>query len=280
MAGNITTVDTVHSGISKVERYGWKVVDDEGKPQKISKTLLLVDSEYQRQTTEAKVARIAKEWSWIACGVLIVADRDGKYYVVDGWHRKSAADRRSDIDELNCLVFKTEDVADEALAFYRIQKNRKAMSAVDSFRAQLAYGDKTAMKIERLAARAGREIKDSESGKAIKGVSAIASCLKTDADALERLWPLMTELFAGQKWQVHIMLALHYIERNLDDATLTKSKWKNRILGIGTKGLSEAIRAAMVFYKKGGAKVGAEGVRQALNKGLHQKNKLMLSFDE
>jgi len=40
----------------------------------------------------------------------VVALRDdNKWFVVDGQHRKLAADQRSDIRELPCLVFETNE---------------------------------------------------------------------------------------------------------------------------------------------------------------------------
>ena len=79
----------------KIERYDWKLLDQPGELRMLNKKVLRVDEQYQREATEPKVKEIARAWSWLACGALLVAERDGVYFVFDGQHRALAALRRS-----------------------------------------------------------------------------------------------------------------------------------------------------------------------------------------
>jgi len=88
-------------GKSKIERYGWTVQDGQGELRLISKHDLAVDyASYQRIANNAKTLVLARDWSWIACGALIVASRGGALHVVDGGHRLVAAMKRDDITML------------------------------------------------------------------------------------------------------------------------------------------------------------------------------------
>lgn len=62
--------------VTKVEAFGWKMIDAPGRFEMIDKVLLRVDHSYQRDTINNKrVNEIASEWSWVSCGTLTVACR-------------------------------------------------------------------------------------------------------------------------------------------------------------------------------------------------------------
>jgi len=82
-----TTFGNQSKTLTKVDRYGWTIKDQPGFMKEINKSLLNVDMQYQRHANKSKVLTISSEWSWIACGVVVVAFRDGKYWVMDGQHR-------------------------------------------------------------------------------------------------------------------------------------------------------------------------------------------------
>lgn len=104
-------------GLDKVQRYGWTMQDKQGEQRQINKNLLLVNDDYQRTASASKILEIASEWSWIGCGVIIVAKRDGSYWVIDGQHRVLAAKRRSDIKEMPCLVLMSKTFVMKHLDF-------------------------------------------------------------------------------------------------------------------------------------------------------------------
>jgi hypothetical protein len=95
-------------GQSKVDRYGWKLIDRPGVYENIDKKRLGIDESYQRPEIVSKIREMSANWSWMACGVILVARRGKRFYVYDGQQRTAAAMRRSDIKTLPCLVFDTE----------------------------------------------------------------------------------------------------------------------------------------------------------------------------
>ena len=113
-------------GLDKVSRYNWTMRNVPGQFLMIPKTDLEVDAAYQRnRINQRRVDALTRTWDWIACGCLVVALRDdNKWFVVDGQHRKLAADQRSDIQELPCLVFETGTRREEAVSFLAINQGR------------------------------------------------------------------------------------------------------------------------------------------------------------
>lgn len=111
---------------------------------------LAVDETYQRScanpASEALIARIAARWDWRLFQPLACARRaEGAIVVIDGQHRLLGARRRGDIPHLPCIVGQFETVADEATAFAAMNRQRKAMSTLDLYRAQIAAGEPDAV---------------------------------------------------------------------------------------------------------------------------------------
>lgn len=71
------STDRVHNGtMTKIDRYGWSMQDNKGELRWINKMDVQVDYSYQRNTNEIKLKNIARDWSWIACGAIVVANRE------------------------------------------------------------------------------------------------------------------------------------------------------------------------------------------------------------
>ena len=119
--------------MDNIRKYGWKVIDKPGEFYLIPKKDLFVDQEYQRmKINEQRINKFASNWSWIKCGVLTIAIRNDQWYVVDGQHRKLAADKRSDIKHLPCMVFELNDISEEAEAFVSINSSKTNVSGYDN----------------------------------------------------------------------------------------------------------------------------------------------------
>lgn len=130
--------------LSKVERYGWKTAEGMGVMRLIDKRELRVDHVYQRdENNEDKILAMARNWSWLACGALIVGHRSGLYYVIDGQNRWAASMKRQDIANLPCVVFEVADVADEARGFLAANTLRKGLSSVDRLKPRKVAGSCT-----------------------------------------------------------------------------------------------------------------------------------------
>ena len=90
----------------------------------------------------------------MAFGILILVERsNGDLFCVDGQHRVGAAMLRDDILELPALVFPLSDEDAqrlEALSFYRVNNQRKSMSAIERFRALVVAEDEEAVDLQAL----------------------------------------------------------------------------------------------------------------------------------
>jgi len=64
--------------------------------------------------------------------------------VVDGQHRKLAADLRSDVTTLPCHVLQAGSVKDEAMAFLVMHTGKVGVAGLDRSRALLRTGDASA----------------------------------------------------------------------------------------------------------------------------------------
>lgn len=131
--------------------------------KRIPKRLLVIDRSYQREITgqrsQALIGALAANWSWIACGVLIVAPVDGgRFNVVDGQHRLEAAKRLPHVQDLPCFISDAKDVREQARLFVSINQARVNVTPVQVFWAQVLAGDEEATGIVNAAKRAGVKI--------------------------------------------------------------------------------------------------------------------------
>jgi hypothetical protein len=265
-------------GQDKVARYGWSVKDRPGRMMMIQKTRLKIDHMYQRDALNAKVVSISKAWSWVACGAIVVAHRDGEFFVVDGQYRTLAALKRSDIDQLPCIVFETDDIRQEAQGFLNLNTLRKPITSRDRYRALLVVGDETAKFVESLLAKAGRAASDHEASGSARCLTTLMKWTQRNLGALERAWPAITAACEGGALQARIVDGLCYIESRLvDGASLSQSQWHKRVVKVGAVALCEGADKAAAFYEKGGEKVWASGMLERINKGL--QNKLALKAE-
>jgi hypothetical protein len=255
------------SAISKRVKYGWTMEDSPGVFMLINKHDLQVDEQYQRTETasEPKIKSIASEWSWLACGCLIVGLRDDEFRVIDGMHRLMAARKRDDISDLPCLVFEVDDARAEALGFLRVNTNRKPMTMREKWKGLSFVGDNVARTAAELAAQSGRKIAKHSDSTTISCVSAVMRCVAEDEAATRRIWPLVVEVCRDQPLHGQLLAALHYIERNAIDASIVAQPWRGRVLKVGYMAMLSAMTKARAFHAKGGPKVDAEGVVNLLN---------------
>src|SRR5512139_3011106 len=183
-------------GLEKVTRYNWTVRNAPGQFLMIPKTELEVDPAYQRnRINQRRVDALSRAWDWIACGCLVVALRDdNKWFVMDGQHRKLAADQRSDIRELPCLVFETTSRREEALGFLAINQGRVGVGSLDRYRAQLLSGDTIATAVEAMLKSTGHRAGDKASARTVSCVQCLYNLAQEDRARFERLWPLLAKL--------------------------------------------------------------------------------------
>lgn len=123
---------------------------------------LTVDRSYQRDSDGLRSRRliqaIAENWDWRLCTPLLVANRDGGLYIIDGQHRWEAAKLRGDIPFLPCAVGNYTGSAEEAALFVAANRHRVRVNPLDMWRAAVASGDEATTTLEQLLAAAGLSI--------------------------------------------------------------------------------------------------------------------------
>lgn len=199
----------------KIDRYGWTVKDAPGKYMMIDKAELNIDLAYQRERRSVtKIRAIASAWSWPACGALVACERGGKYWVIDGGHRKLAADMRSDIRALPCLIFElNEDVRREATAFLDINTQRTSPKEIDKINARLTQGDVTIADLVDLLESTGHHFDRTPGKHGVAFVRLLERCYLEDADITKRLWPVCVSIHASEAIHGDIWAGLFTLEK-------------------------------------------------------------------
>lgn len=265
------------NGTSKLDHYKWTTKGKPGKLQYIKKELIHVNPEYQREADSGKVLSLARKWSWIGCGAISVAFRNGIYWAMDGQHRVLAALKRSDIDVLPCVVFETESLTEEAMGFLDLNTNRKVVAATAKHKAMTASGDYLATLVQSKIDEFGLHI---VSGKKASGsIRCVAACRRMaeqDADAFSASLELTAEMALSAKSAVQdrVLEGLFYLHRNLDGCNLRQASLRARIKKIGLQPLLDGANKAAAYYATGGAKVWASGILDVINHGLRNKYEL------
>jgi len=256
--------------ITKVEKFGWTVKDEPGLFMMVNKHEINIHPAYQRHLVNSKVLEIAKAWSWLACGVIIIGERGNEFWAIDGQHRVAAAKKRNDINELPCLIFSTESVEQEARGFLDVNTGRKPVSGIDKFKASIATGDENAKFVSTLLSEVGITVKAVAQGR--RELKSIAWAINKAADnrvAFEVVIRLVSELCEEcpvSEWLLDGLLYLH-----INGLDLTDKKNRERIVKIGAFRLVESAKRASAYFSRGGAKVWGNAMLDEFNKGLRTK---------
>lgn len=271
---NTHQTHTNNGKTDKIVRYGWTVADKPGLLKLISKHDLFIPEEYQRDLNESKAKEYSSNWSWFGCGVLIVARRpNGLHYVVDGQHRKAAAMRRSDISELPCIVFETENLKEEAKAFITANTNRKAMTAIEKLKGLSESGDETSAFVVNQISKYGLRIaKTATKGNEIKCIQACQRIAGKNRQSFVETLSLCAELSAQSNNPIseRVLFGIDYINLHIDGGVVEK-RLRNRIISVGSVALLEGANKASAYFARGGERVWADGMLSVINKGLRNQ---------
>jgi hypothetical protein len=170
---------------------------------------LHVDLTYQRSIESAAsqklIRSIAAEWDWDVLDVLKVSRRpDDRMFLVDGQHRRAAAELRGDIAQLPCVLKRCAGPAEEARLFIAANRSRRAMTRVDDFRAAVGAGDAEALAVQRCVDAAALTIARQATASAaaageLYNVSALRNALrKHGEDALAAVLRVIGEAFPDE----------------------------------------------------------------------------------
>lgn len=156
---------------------------------------LVVDDSYQRPIRGAgrgTIRRIAAKFRWSHFAPVIVAAAEGgKFTIIDGQHRATAA-LLAGMTEIPCQIV-VATVSEQAEAFGAINGQVTRMSALALYRANLAAGERGAARIHRVARAAGVTVLDypkselnQEPGETM-AVMTIGACLRSHGDMIVTL---------------------------------------------------------------------------------------------
>lgn len=247
---------------------------------------LKLDPTYQRSLASHRIQMISQSWSWVACGVLTVALRQGEgdspsgdYYLIDGQHRVAAA-KELKIPTLPCLVFESKSTVGEASGFLEANTARRTLGVLDRYRALLTIHDPVALKVKSLLDQIGRNPYDNSGRDTIKCLDFLMRAVEQDQNSLETIWPLMAELCEGRSILKAILSGFFYIERYLSNSSITERLWRRRILQVGYDAINRSIAETVGFEGKSGSAVCARGILRALNRGLRNKLTIQIKDNE
>ena len=260
-------------GGDKVKMYGWTFADTPGELAMVHKSALRVDDTYQRDAKTNRVLSLASQWSWVSCGALTVAKRgDGSLWVVDGQHRLLAAQRRSDITALPCVVFAVSEVKDEARNFATANTMRGAMKGVEMFKARLVAMDPIALAVNELITASGRKVGGFSSQNHVNCVGLLCKLAKDNGAVLHAAWPVIVDVCHGNVLNSRIVEAICFVESRLPEGeSLSDPRWRSRLIHAGYDELCASMTRFSAAFARGGARPWAVGLVAALNKGLRQK---------
>jgi len=118
---------------------------------------MFVDQTYQRPPQETFVQSIIETFDEILVGTLDVAERrNGTYAILDGAQRFEAVQKFK--TNVWCSVYRGMNIKDEAMFFYRKNRNRRGVHPFYQFRALLVTGDKQALAIDRIVKSEGYKL--------------------------------------------------------------------------------------------------------------------------
>ena len=124
-------------------------LSDDGHPVTPGWTMLATVRipSYQRHEPTHRVDKMANNFKMIAAGAIIVSDRDGALWLVDGQTRASAA-RRCAILGLPSVTIEGLTLEEEAALFLHLNRDRLRVSALERHVAEVIAGETRAIEID------------------------------------------------------------------------------------------------------------------------------------
>jgi hypothetical protein len=247
-----------------------------GTPRQMSlhKAQLNISQGYQRDQVKLnRVEQIAMAPNLNAFGLLIVAHREGKYWVVDGQHRWQAACKRNDMDMLPCLVHDSKSERDEAELYCLINLNRSAVSALDRYRALLTSGDGTATDIAVCLEALDIRVMTHASGpRQLSCIGKVWSMAARDIKQCELVLSVTQELSTMHAISSDLVDAMLYIDRNAIEG-LSNSTLLMRLKKLGIHKILDIITQAKNNRTRNDA---GQMILGEVNRGLPAAKKIRL----
>lgn len=114
----------------------------------LDKSLIDTDPSYQRGLDRHRVSKILHGFEWASFGAVVVAKTDaGRYHCTDGQHRLEAAKLHPLIELMPAIIVAVTGTKGEAANFIALNRDRKNISKLDRYWAELAAEDEDAQTI-------------------------------------------------------------------------------------------------------------------------------------
>jgi hypothetical protein len=265
--------ETTLGGVDKVERYNWKLADSPAELKWLPKEIIKIDNTYQRSLIKERVKQITANWSWLACGALIVACRKDTFWAVDGQHRVSASMRRSDIKALPCLIFNAVEIKDEAKAFLSVNSERKPISAIQRHKALIVSENLVAQRIQAKLDELGLSLTaDKKSFRYFACMAWAYQEARDDYDSFSTVLDITAQICekSSEPIKQTLVAGFAYINKR-SVGGLKNARILDRIQSKGAFKLHNAAIKSAILQNGGGARVWAIGILEELNKGLSNK---------
>ena len=263
-------------GVDKIARYKWQLKDKPGTLCWIHKSNIVIDLTYQRALIKQRVIDLSAAWSWVACGTLIITLRMDKYFAIDGQHRLMAAQRRSDIEQLPCLLFETKSIQEEAKGFLNVNSQRKPISTAHRHKAMVVSGDPVATCVQETIDQLGLSTTtDSKTPGHFGCLSWALNAAREDQEVFKTVLSVASKISLDDAEPIHLTLlsGLTYINKHYAPGIL-EPRMQARILHKRALSLHVAAKKSAILNNGGGAKIWAKGIVDELNKGIPKKFKV------
>lgn len=238
----------------------------------IPKTMIFVDHSYQREKISIDTVRSIKvNWNWLSFGAMVIADREGVYYVVDGQHRLLAARSIQDISVLPCVVYKSSSIIDEAKSFLGANSFRNPVKAVDKYKAMIVAENELALTADRMLSDLGITIMARPESYGQTGIiTGILRRTQTDPIICEKALRLALKITEEENTPITTIVfeGLCSLAKSLDGEGLDCNRFQSRITEIGSKTLCRAAKNMALSLENGGPRSWGLGILGAVNKGL------------
>lgn len=178
---------------------------------------LWVDPLYQRPPRRDIIKEIGDDFRLSVCGLLAVNFRDTQFgqraMVIDGQNRLYGA-KRAGVEVIRCEVWRGLHVWQEADLFWRRNRDRSAVSALNQHRAEVIARKREALEIARITSGHHLNLVNRPGPGSIRAVAAVRDIYRAGGEeGLELVLGTCEAAFPGERhqWNGHVLRAVHLI---------------------------------------------------------------------
>jgi hypothetical protein len=161
---------------------------------------------YQRAIDTARAMKYANEFDINKAGVIIVSERNGNYYIIDGQHRTFAA-KLAKVEHLMCQVLIGLTYQQEAKLFKEINTTGKKPNAADIFKSEVESQDDKALEIRNIIIGEGFRIGNSNTFNTISAIGTINRVYKNyGSETMKQALSIIRQAWNGEIESTHNMI--------------------------------------------------------------------------